>query len=126
LSFCAAINCMDGRVQEPVINHLKRRFQVKFVDMITESGPIRFLSTETDPVKVNSILERVEVSIIKHDVSAIAVIGHHDCAGNPMSRDVQVDQLRSAVSMLREKFAGCEVAAFYVEDDWTVTELHDI
>jgi len=40
--FCTAVNCMDGRVQLPVINYLKERFSANYVDMITEPGPNGF------------------------------------------------------------------------------------
>ncbi len=42
--FATAINCMDGRVQIPAIEWLKRRHQIDYVDMITEPGPNKILS----------------------------------------------------------------------------------
>jgi len=45
-SFAAAINCMDGRTQIPVIDYVKRRFRVDHVDMITEPRPIRILAEQ--------------------------------------------------------------------------------
>ncbi len=42
--FAVAINCMDGRIQIPVIDYVKKRFHVRYVDMITEPGPVRILS----------------------------------------------------------------------------------
>ena len=34
ITFATAINCMDGRVQIPVIEYLKKEFKVDYVDMI--------------------------------------------------------------------------------------------
>jgi len=34
MSYCTVINCMDGRVQLPVIKYLKERFDVDYVDSI--------------------------------------------------------------------------------------------
>ena len=39
MRFCTVINCMDGRVQLPVIRHMKERFNAEYVDSITEPGP---------------------------------------------------------------------------------------
>ena len=39
MSFCTVVNCMDGRVQLPVIRYLQERFEVPYVDSITEVGP---------------------------------------------------------------------------------------
>lgn len=33
--FATAINCMDGRVQIPVIEYIKSKYEVDYVDMIT-------------------------------------------------------------------------------------------
>ncbi|RKX75878.1 MAG: hypothetical protein DRP87_13470 [Spirochaetes bacterium] len=37
--FCTVVNFMDGRVQLAVIKYLQRRFDVDYVDTITEPGP---------------------------------------------------------------------------------------
>ncbi len=37
-TFATAINCMDGRVQLPVIAYLKSKYVVDYVDAITEPG----------------------------------------------------------------------------------------
>ncbi len=39
MSFCTAINCMDGRTQLPVIEFLKNKLSVEYVDTVTEPGP---------------------------------------------------------------------------------------
>ena len=64
--FCTAVNCMDGRVQLPVINYLKERFSANHVDMITEPGPNRILSELSASMIVNSIISRIDMSIQKH------------------------------------------------------------
>jgi len=49
--FATAINCMDGRVQTPVIKWLKNEYKVNYIDMITEPGPNKILAES----KENSI-----------------------------------------------------------------------
>ena len=44
--FGTAVNCMDGRVQEPVLAWLKERYELEHVDMITEAGPDKALAAE--------------------------------------------------------------------------------
>ena len=74
---------MDDRVQLPVIKYLQKRFDAEFVDSITEPGPNFILSEQRDSVSIQSILERLRISIERHKSIGIAVVGHHDCAGNP-------------------------------------------
>lgn len=57
MSFCTAINCMDGRVQLPVINFLMRRFSVEYVDSVTDAGPVKILAEHTDRVTIDLIYQ---------------------------------------------------------------------
>ena len=83
MRFCTAINCMDGRVQIPVIQYLKDRFDADYVDAVTEPGPNRILAEDADTRIRQSIDRRVGISVEGHGSVGIAVVGHHDCAGNP-------------------------------------------
>ena len=66
MRFCTVINCMDGRIQMPVIQYLCRRFNVEWVDSITEPGPNLILSEKKDDLLVQSIIKRLDISVNKH------------------------------------------------------------
>ncbi len=97
MRFCAAVNCMDGRVRLPVIEYLQRRFDADYVDCITEPGPNLILAEQEPPEAVRSILARLAISVDKHGSVGIAVVGRHDCAWNPAPKDRQLAHLREAV-----------------------------
>lgn len=123
MSFCTAINCMDGRVQLPVITYLMDRFDVTWVDGITEAGPNGILARGDDAALVESIMSRLAVSVKKHGSVGIAVVGHHDCGGNPGGRDKQDADTRAAVAVVREAYPGMPVIGLWVGEDWQVEEL---
>ncbi len=123
MGFATAINCMDGRTQLPVIEYLKGRFGVEYVDAVTEPGPNRILAEDTDEAAVASILRRVDISVHKHGSGAVAIVGHHDCAGNPAGKDEQWAQLRSAAALLTGKYPQVEVIALWVDENWQVGEV---
>jgi carbonic anhydrase len=123
MSFCTAINCMDGRVQLPVIRYLQARFGVSFVDTITEPGPNRILADRADVRTVQAILDRLAISVQKHASVAIAVVGHHDCAGNPAPREVQIAHLQEAVRFLKTHSEARPILALWVDETWSVTEI---
>ena len=123
MNFCTAVNCMDGRVQIPVINYLKERCGVEYVDMVTEPGPNGILAGQSKPDLIHSILERIDISVQKHGSRHIAVIGHHDCAGNPAGKDKQDSDTRKAVEFLRQKFTGLTVIGLWVDENWKVVGL---
>lgn len=123
MSFCTAINCMDGRVQLPVIRYLQARFGVSFVDTITEPGPNRILADRADVRTVQAILDRLAISVQKHASVGIAVVGHHDCAGNPAPREAQILHLQEAVRFLQTHYPTLPILALWVDENWTVTEI---
>lgn len=121
-SFCTAINCMDGRTQVPVISYLKRRFRVSYVDMITEPGPCRILAEQRDKNLLASIIRRIRVSVEKHGSKVIAVIGHHDCAGNPVGKQRQIRQMKASIMFLKKRYPDIRFTALWINKQWRVTE----
>jgi carbonic anhydrase len=114
---------MDGRVQTPVTSYLKKRFNVQYVDMITEPGVNRILSGQDKPELVESILGRLKISVQHHNSHGIAIIGHHDCAGNNASKEKQILQLEEAGQFVSGKYSDIEVITFWVDEFWKVHEL---
>ena len=123
MSFCTAVNCMDGRVQKPVIRYLRSRFRAKYVDMITEPGPNRLLAEHVTTGQVESILARIDISVEKHGSKGLAIVGPHDCAGNPTEEDIQLDHLKRAAWFLRDRYPGIRVIALWIDHRWGVNEI---
>jgi hypothetical protein len=123
MSFCTAVNCIDGKIQLPVIDFLKKRFQTDYVDCITETAPVRILAGEINRRLIQSIIDRIDVSIRKHGSKAIAVAAHYDCAGNPADRQKQLEQLDISVKFLKSQYANAEVIGLWVDENCSVSEV---
>jgi len=123
MSFCTVVNCMDGRVQEQVLEFMKRRFETDFVDSITEPGPNGILSRQSPAPTVASILSRLDISVGQHHSAGIAVVGHYDCAGNPGDRAKQDADTERAVRFLRTQYPELSVIGLWLGDAWTVEEI---
>ncbi len=123
MTFYTAVNCMDGRVQRPVLDYLMERFGVPYVDSITDPGPNGILNRQDDEASVGSILKRIDVSVHKHKSIGIAVIGHYDCTGNPGDKDHQNRDTRGAVRFLRSKYPDTPIIGLWVDETWTVEEI---
>ena len=121
--FCTAVNCMDGRVQDPVNAFLKTRFAAVYVDAVTEPGPNGILAAGDPEALVASIFSRVAISVQRHGSIGIAVVGHYDCAGNPGDRQTENEHTSLAVDRLKARFPGVPVIGLYVDEHWTVTEI---
>ncbi|MBC8478739.1 MAG: hypothetical protein ISR91_06635 [Candidatus Delongbacteria bacterium] len=123
MTFCTTINCIDGRVQLPVVQFLQKRFNALYVDSITEPGPVKLLATEQEGRAVASIFARVEVSLQHHDSVGIAIVAHHDCAGNPLPQAEQLLQLERAVTLTRDLWPRATIIGLWVDEQWQVSEV---
>jgi len=119
--FATAINCMDGRVQEPVILWFKIKHGYDYVDMVTEPGPILAMS-EGDEEVIESIKKRTMLSVECHESDVVAVIGHYDCTGNPQPKEVQLLQIERSMEVVRSWGISARVIGLWVNDRWE-TEL---
>ena len=123
MRFCSAVNCMDGRVQLPVIKYLQNRFNVDYVDTITEAGPDLILSQSKDTITVKTIFDRLDISVEKHNSVGIAIAGHHDCAGNPVPKEDHIKHIQKSVILLRQQYEDLEIIGLWVDENWEVHEI---
>ncbi|MDC1141730.1 hypothetical protein OAU50_01440 [Planctomycetota bacterium] len=119
-TFATVLNCMDGRVQLQVNEAVKAEFGVEFVDTITEAGIVRFVSENINAPEAKATLGSIRISLDKHGSRNIAVVAHHDCAGNPISEDKQKAQVTKAVDFLKTRFPDCTIKGMWVNSDWAV------
>jgi len=122
MSFYTAINCMDGRIQESVASYIKKKYNVLFVDMITDAGPVRILSNKKTS-NLESIISCIDISLKKHKSKGIAIVAHHDCAGNPIPNEEQKKLLQKAVTFLIDKYVNVSVCGLWVNRNKEVEEI---
>ena len=123
MTFCTAINCIDGRVQKPVFEYLTKRFGVEYVDMVNHPGVNLLLAEQTDTQAIQNILSAVTISVEKHASTAIAVAGHFDCGANHADKDTQNAQTAQAVEFLKQKFPAVQIIGLWVDENWNVSEV---
>ena len=121
--FCTSIHCMDGRIQESIISYLKEHYSVKYVDAVTEPGPCKILAENNNKVLVDSIMDRVGISIDKHKSKLIAISGHHDCAGNPCGEETQKNQIKKSIKYCKNIYPDIDVIGLWIDDEWKVNKV---
>ncbi len=121
--FCTSIHCLDGRIQEPIINFLKEQYNLSYVDAITEPGPCKILAENSNEILVNSIIQRVKISIDKHKSQLIAISGHYDCAGNPADAEMQREQIKKSIKYCRNIYPDVEIIGLWIDEQWKVNRV---
>ena len=124
MSFCTSIHCMDGRIQKPLQEYMQKNYQVKYVDSITEAGPCRILANRDNQALLQAIIDRINISIDNHGSQLIAVSGHFDCAGNPVSEAIQKEQVVAAINYLTKKYTKTEIIGLWVDSNWKVNKIY--
>ncbi|MDC7127170.1 MAG: hypothetical protein PQJ46_16520 [Spirochaetales bacterium] len=124
MKFATAINCMDGRVQLPVINYIKKEYKKEFIDMITEPGPNKILSENKDSCIIESIQKRLDISINNHGSDLVAVVGHYDCAANTLGDEAQKKQIIIASKLVASWYSKIDVIGLWVDCNWTVEKIY--
>ncbi|MEE9443471.1 MAG: carbonic anhydrase [candidate division Zixibacteria bacterium] len=123
--FATAINCMDGRTQLPVNKWMKDKFRADYIDTITEPGPDKILTSPFSPLS-QSIKQRVLISVEKHNSSVIAIVAHDQCAGNPVSRDEHIAQLKKAMETVKSWNLSVDIHGVWIGSNWQVEEIDSI
>ena len=111
---------MDGRIQLPVILYLQKYFDAEYVDLITEAGPNKILAERNNLNTVRSIIKRADISINTHKSKGMAIISHYDCAGNPSVKEKQIEQVKEAISFLRQTYSKIDVIGLWLDKHWDV------
>ncbi|UCE60737.1 MAG: hypothetical protein JSU63_03095 [Phycisphaerales bacterium] len=123
-TFATAINCMDGRVQEPVLRWMKQQLEVDHVDMITEPGPDKMMTA--GPLEtLESIKRRVTISVNAHGSRVVAIFAHADCAGFPASKEEHLIALCKCVDVVKSWMFPVRVLGLWIDADWQVEQVFD-
>ena len=107
----------------PICEYLKSNYNAEFVDTITEAGPCKIIAENKDINAINSILQRVKISIDVHKSNLIAISGHFDCAGNPCEAEVQKGQIKQSVEYFKNLYPNTEIIGLWVDSKWQVNSL---
>ena len=111
---------MDGRIQISLNNWVKKVCNVDYVDTITEPGVEKKI---TENIDIDQIKSKAEISIYKHKSETIIVSGHHDCAGNPVSKDEHIAQIRKSIEIIESWNYPAKVLGVWVNDQWQVEQI---
>jgi hypothetical protein len=123
--FGTAVSCMDGRCLDAVQYLLKSRYGVHHVDTITEPGMVGRLSARDERV-VDSARRCLQISVHTHGSRFVAVVGHHDCTGNPVNLKLHLDQIRRSCEIVAEWEFNVQIIGLYINDLWQAEEICSI
>ena len=118
--FETSVTCMDGRIQLPLAKWIKENYSVDYVDAITEPGIDKKVAENNE---LDSIKTKVGISINAHKSQLIVVSGHYDCAGNPVSDEEHISQIKKGVDVISSWNTGAKVIGVWVDGSWNINTV---
>ena len=118
--FATSVSCMDGRIQIPLAKWIKENYSVDFVDVITEPGVDHKVAENLD---LASIKSKISISINAHKSEMVVVSGHYDCAGNPVSDEEHIVQIKKSVEIISSWNLGTNVIGVWVDGSWNINSV---
>ncbi len=100
-TFFTTVGCMDGRAQAVVAEYGLKKFGAKFADTITEAGFVGQLANNPQESLLDSIKNKLDISLGKHRSKGIVVHGHQECAGNPVGEEKHKGDIRKTVQVVQ-------------------------
>ena len=115
--FATSVCCMDGRIQLPLTKWIKENYSVDFVDTITEPGIDKKIAENS---YLGSVKTKIGISINAHKSELIIVSGHYDCAGNPVSDEEHISQIKKGIEVISSWNLNAKVIGVWVDESWNV------
>lgn len=113
--YATAIMCMDGAFTRPVQKNTKSRWGRRFIDVISQPGIVKVLAEKTNQPRLELIKEMLEISVVNHQSRAIVIAAHHNCLGNPVSKEKQLQQLPLAQKTVEKMLEQLELGHFNID-----------
>ncbi len=123
--FATCLNCIDGRVQLPVIQWVVKGYPVEYVDLITEPGIDGIMAGHVAEVR-QRILRKLDVSVRAHGSKHIFVVGHHDCAANLVSDEEHLRDINTAAGYISENLPHLNVVGLWVSSGLQVMRVVEL
>ena len=118
--FATSVSCIDGRIQFPLAKWIKENYSVDYVDAITEPGVDKKIVANSD---LESIKTKVGISINAHQSELIVISGHHDCAGNPVSDEEHIAQIKKGVEIISSWNLSVKIIGVWIDGYWSINLL---
>jgi carbonic anhydrase len=119
--FATSVSCMDGRIQIPLISWIKENNSVDYVDSITEPGVDKMATEDADTVE--KIKSKIMISINAHGSKLIVISGHYDCAGNPVTKEEHITQIKKWLDVINSWNLRVQIVGAWVNENWQIEKI---
>lgn len=99
--FGTTLSCIDGRAIIAAHDWMREHCDVQYIDSLTEPGMDGWLGNMS-PEQRMWLKHKIEISTMGHGSRIITVVGHDECAGNPVSPEKHHVEVKQGVSLVQD------------------------
>lgn len=122
--FALAINCVDGRVQQPLLRWIRDELSLSRVDYLTVPGADAALAEHGR--ELERARETASFLTDQRDHRCALVAGHWDCLGNPVDEERHREQIRRAAEELHRWGVAPRTLGVWIREGWSVEVVSDL
>jgi hypothetical protein len=74
---------------------------------------------------ISEIKTKTLVSINAHNSKLVVISGHHDCAGNPVSKEMHLTQIKKSINIIKSWNCPVTVIGVWINDQWEIEEIQE-
>ena len=60
------------------------------------------------------------ISVNIHKSKLIVISGHYDCAGNPVTNEIHISQIKKGVEVINSWNLDVEVVGIWIDENWSI------
>lgn len=129
------INCMDFRLQKPLIEFAESLGLKGDYDLISVGGAGKSLASPKDSRDRDFLLEQIDISINLHKASKIIIAHHKDCGAYGGSNNFGSDEeekmqhftdMKKSAEIIKEKYPEAQIELYYIDsldDKWLFEKI---
>jgi hypothetical protein len=80
----------------------------------------------TDYGLLQSVIDRLRISVEHHHSIGIAIVGHYGCTGNPAGKEEQTADTIAAVKRIHQhcsQYKDIPIIGLWIDENWSVSEI---
>lgn len=117
MTFCASIQCIDGRIHDAIFSYIKENYDIKYIDILSEPGIDGILAGD-DPMYIDSIIRKLQICVDVHDVKEVFFSAHYNCLANPGTKEEHISQMNKGLEKLKVRFPSLIFHKIWVDENW--------
>lgn len=121
--FALVLNCVDGRVQRPLLSWIREELSLEKADYLTLPGPDGAFAEGGAELERARRLAGFLSEHRRH--TCLVVAGHHDCLGNPVADEAHRRQIEAAARTAHGWGLTPRTIGAWIGEGWTVEIIAD-